>query len=117
MDTSGRRFGGYSTQSWAQSPVGASYARAPGSFIFNLSQKKKYDLQDQLNNSAVYRHNSYDPTFGGGYDIYIANGCKSNTSSSCSKSSYITGNVNILGNGGSTSFQVSNYEVYQVIFE
>lgn len=73
--------------------------------------KKKYDLQDQLNNSAVYRHNFYVLTFGGGYDICIANGCKSNASSSCSKSSYITRNVNILGNGGSTSFQVSNYEV------
>ena len=117
LDTSGRRFGGYSTQNWAQSSAGGNYARAPGSFIFNLSQKKNYDLQDELNANAVYRHNSYGPTFGSGHDLYIANGCRSNGNSSCNKSSYNTGNVNLLGNNGSTGFQVSNYEVYQVIFE
>ena len=40
LDTKGNRFGGYSTTSWSQSTVGASYARAPGSFIFDLSNKK-----------------------------------------------------------------------------
>ena len=117
LDTSGRRFGGYSTQNWAQSSVGAASARAPGSFIFNLSQKKKYNLLDELNTSAVYRHNSYGPTFGGGYDLNIVNSCRSNSSSYCCKSSYNTGDVNLLGGNGSTSFQVSNYEVYQVVFE
>lgn len=117
LDTSGRRFGGYSTQSWSQSPVGGNYARAPGSFIFNLSNKKKYDLQDPLCTNAIYRNNSYGPTFGGGHDLYISDGCKPNTSSSCTKSNYITGNVNLLGEGGNTNFQVSNFEVYQVIFE
>ena len=117
LDTSGRRFGGYSTQSWSQSTVGANYSRAPGSFIFNLSQKKKYVLQDQLNTSAVYRHNSYGPTFGGGHDLNIANSCKSNSRSYCNKSSYITGNVNLLGSNGQTNFQVSSYEVYHVTFE
>jgi len=117
LDTSGRKFGGFSTQNWAQSTVGVSYSRAPGSFIFNLSQKKKYDLEDQSNTSAIYRHNSYGPVFGGGHDLCIANSCRSNTSSYCNKSSYKTGNVNLIGGGGSTSFQVSSYEVYQVIFE
>ena len=46
LDTSGRRFGGFSTQNWSQSPVGGGYSRAPSSFIFNLSQKKKYDLKN-----------------------------------------------------------------------
>ena len=116
LDTSGRRFGGYSTQNWCQSTVGGSYARAPDSFIFNLSNKQKYDLI-KFNTNAVYRHNSYGPTFGGGYDLSLANSCRSNTSSYCNKSSYNTGNNNLLGNSSSTSFQVSYYEVYQVVFE
>ena len=114
LDTSGRRFGGYSTQNWAQSTVGASYSRAPESFIFNLSKNQKYDLVDQLNANAVYRQNSYGPTFGGGYDFYINDSCKSNNSG-CNRSSYNTGNTDILGGAG--SFVVSTYEVYQVIFE
>ena len=116
LDTSGRRFGGYSTQNWCQSTVGGNYARAPGSFIFNLSNKQKYDLI-KFNANAVYRYNSYGPTFGGGNDLYLANSCRSNTSSYCNKSSYNTGNNNLLGNSSSTSFQVSYYEVYQVVFE
>jgi len=116
LDTSGRRFGGYSTQNWCQSTVGGNYARAPDSFIFNLSNKQKYDL-NKFNTNAIYRHNSYGPTFGGGHDLYLANSCRSNTSSSCSKSSYNTGNNNLLGGSSSTSFQVSYYEVYQVVFE
>ena len=116
-DTSGRRFGGYSTQSWGQSPVGAYYSRAVGSFIFNLSNKTKYTLVNPLDNNAIYRNNSYGPSFGAGYDLYIANGCKSNSNSSCSKSSYNTGSYNLLGGSSSTSFQVNTYEVYHVINE
>ena len=117
LDTSGRKFGGYSTQSWGQSPVGSNYSRAVGSFIFNLSNKSKHDLSDQLNYQAVYRHNSYGPWFGGGPDIRIASSCRSNSSSSCNKSTYNTGNYNVIGGSGSTSFQVSYYEVYHVISE
>ena len=117
LDTSGRRFGGYSTQNWCTSTVGANYSRAPESFIFSLTNKQKYELIDQLNTSAVYRHDSYGPTFGGGYDLYLANQCKSNSSSYCNKSSYNTGNTNVLGQNNSTSFQITKYEVYKVVFE
>ena len=116
LDTSGRRFGGYSTQNWCQSTVGGNYARAPGSFIFSLSNKQKYDLTE-FNTNAIYRNNSYGPVFGGGHDLCLANSCRSNTSSYCNKSSYNSGNTNILGGSSSTSFQVSYYEVYQVVFE
>ena len=116
-DTSGRRFGGYSTQSWAQSSAGSSYSRAVGSFIFNLSNKTKYDLVNPLEANTICKRNSYGPTFGSGHDLYIANGCKSNTSSYCSKSSYNTGSYNLLGGSSSTSFQVNTYEVYHAINE
>jgi len=117
LDTDGRKFGGFSTQNWCQSTIGGNYSRAPNSFIFNLTNKEKFELTDQFENNAVYRNNSYGPTFGGGYDINLYNQCKSNKNSYCSKSSYNTGNNNVLGINGSTSFQVSNYEVYQVIYE
>ena len=116
LDTSGRRFGGYSTQSWAQSPIGGNISRAPGSFVFNLSNKKKYDLVNNSTN-AVYRYNSYGPTFGNEYTLYLANSSTSSNNSSCSQSStYNIGNNDLLGGSG-TSFQVSYYEVYQVLFE
>ena len=116
-DISGIKFGGYSTQSWSQSTCGASYSRAPCSFIFNLSNKKRYDLIDQFNTTAIYRDNSYGPTFGGGQDLYISNGCTSNAYSICNKHSYNTGNNNLLVLSGSTNFQVSIYEVFKVVFE
>ena len=115
LDTSNRKFGGYCTHNWAQSPQGSSVTRAPGSFIFNLTNKKKYDLIDQFCNNALYRNNSYGPSFGSTNDLYICSGCKSSTSSQCSKSYYNTENCLISGSS-STSFQVSNYEVYHVIF-
>ena len=117
LDTSGRRFGGYSTQSWCQSTVGASNSRAPGSFIFNLSNKQKYDIVE-FNTNAVYRDNSYGPVFGEEFTLCLASSCRSNNNSYCNESSsYNTGNNNLLGNSGQTNFQVSNYEVYQVVFE
>ena len=114
LDTSGKKFGGYTTQNWCQSTIGGNYTRAPGSFIFNLSNKEKYELIDQFNVNAIYRNNSYGPTFGGGHDLYVVDQCKS-SNSSCNKSSYNTGNTNILG--GNNSFRITSYEVYQVIFE
>ena len=123
LDTSGRRFGGYSTQSWGQSSVGANNGRAPGSFIFNLSNKQKYDLIDEVKSNAqkaVFRHNSYGPIFGGGHDLCIVNSSNNSTSNYCNKndnSAYNTGNNNLLGGNGQTFFQVKYYEVYQVVFE
>ena len=117
VDTSGRKFGGYTTHNWIQSPVGANYTKAPDSFIFNLSNNKKFELINQFNNNAIYKHTSYGPGFGDGHDLIIASNCRSNTSSYCAKGAYNTGNNNLLDGNGTTSFQVSNYEVYQVIFE
>ena len=117
LDTSGRRFGGYSTQSWGQSPNGAANSRSPGAFVFNLSNKKKYDLVNNSGN-AVYRHASYGPTFGNENTLYLANSSRSSTNNYCTKSStYNIGNNNLLGGSGQTNFTVSYYEVYQVVTE
>ena len=123
-DNSGRKFGGYSTQSFRQPTNGYYNCRAPGSFLFSLTNKQKYDLIDQNSINAIYRYNSYGPCFGYNssgtnyYDLYISQSC---TSSSyycyCNKTVYNTGSTNLLGQSGQTSFLVSSYEAYQVIFE
>jgi len=121
-DSSSRKFGGYSTQSFRQPTNGYYNGRAPDSFLFNLSQKQKYDLSDQNSVNAIYRYNSYGPCFGyhpsgiSYYDLYINNNCNSN-SCYCYKSAYDTGSYNLLGGSGQTSFTVSIYEAFQVIFE
>ena len=117
LDTTGRRFGGYTLHNWCPSAVGGSYSRAPESFIFSLTNNQKFELNDQFHKNAIYRNTSYGPTFGSGHDLYIADQCKSNNNSSCNKSIYNTGNNNLLGGNGTTKFQVTTYEVYQVIFE
>ena len=117
QDTSNRKYGGYSTQNWCPSPCGGAYSRAPESFIFNLTNKQKFELNDPFHKNAIYRHTSFGPMFGQ-YEIYIADQCKSTNNSYCTKNNtYNTGNVNILGGNGQTNFTVSIYEVYQVIFE
>ena len=117
IDTEGRRFGGYSTQSWAQYSCGSS-ARAPESFIFNLSNQKKCELIDQLDTCAVEKSNSFGPKFGRGHDLYIFNKCKSTKNNYCKKCSYNSGDTNLLGGKeGETYFTVKTYEVYQVIFD
>lgn len=77
----------------------------------------KYDLIDQFSANAIYRNNSYGPSFGGGHDLYIASECTSNANSSCNKSTYNTGNINLLGSIDARNFQVSKYEVFKVVFE
>ena len=121
-DNSGRKFGGYSTQSFRQ-PTNSYYnCRAPGSFLFNLTNNKKYGLTDENSINAIYRYNSYGPCFGynssgtGYYDLYISQSCNS-SSCYCYKYAYDTGSTNLLGQSGQTSFLVSSYEAYQVIFE
>ena len=121
-DSSSRKFGGYSTQSFRQ-PTNSYYnCRAPNSFLFNLNNKQKYELSDQTSVNAIYRYNSYGPCFGyhssrtNYYDLYIPNNCNS-SSGYCYKNTYNTGSYNLLGGSGQTSFTVSYIEAYQVIFE
>lgn len=123
-DNSGRKFGGYSTQSFRQPTNGNYYCRAPGSFLFSLTNKQKYDLTDENSVYAIYRYNSYGPCFGyhssgtNYYDLYISQSCNSSSYYCyCYKNVYNTGSTNLLGQSGQTSFLVSSYEAYQVIFE
>ena len=91
--------------------------RVQESFIFNLSNKQKFELFDKFQTDTIYKDNSYGLTFGGEHDLYISNGCKSNNNNYCKKSSYNSGKINLLGENGKTNFQVATYEIYQVVFE
>ena len=118
-DTNGNKFGGYTTSTWNQPGPGGSYGRDQDAFIFNLSKKIKYLQTDKLVSYSIYRHNSYGPTFGSGHCLCLADSCTGNTSSYTNNdpSSYKNDNKNLIGNSGSTSFQVSYYEVYHVMEE
>ena len=78
----------------------------------------KHDKNGQY---SIYRNSGYGPTFGGGHDMYLANGCKSNTASySNLQHSYATQqNFNEPKNEaltGSYYFTVNEYEVFAPFF-
>ena len=62
----------------------------------------------------VLGNTSYGPYFGAGPDLYINNNCLS-SSSSISQSSFNYGKNNALN--GTSSFQVEDYEVYELTLE
>ena len=66
--SSGRLFGGYTTQTWA----GSGYSPDPDAFLFSLTYLFKNPPKDGTP-YATYRTNSYGPTFGSGHDLYIPN--------------------------------------------
>ena len=110
------KFGGYTTHTWLSPYNSSCQSRAPGSFLFNLTKKEKYELNDQFNQCAIYKQYNLGPIFGysnNNADLYLYNG----STSYCNKYSYNSGNNNIIGQSGKTSFAYKVYEVYQVIFE
>jgi len=77
-------FGGYTDIPWDASSVYGSYGSTSNAFIFSLRNKEglgpfKSMVADP--SRAVYRYSGYGPTFGRGFDIYIANNANSNTRS------------------------------------
>jgi hypothetical protein len=51
--------------------------------LFSVDKKIKFPITNSHGN-AIYCHQSYGPTFGSGYDIYVSDNSNSNTSSSVS---------------------------------
>ena len=105
------RFGGFAKQPWNSN---GSYFNDDFAFIFSLDRKTFYPRNG--NGNDLYGNSGYGPTWGGGHDLYISNGCLSNKSSYNSSSSdnwkndkqYLT---------GEQYFQVKDYEVYQINYE
>ena len=99
-----------------------SHASAPGSFIYSLRNNDdiasfKSTLKDENTQYAIHR--GYGPTFGGGYDLYVANNAGSNTESYSNfghqynlPPGYTYDQTNTLSLlGGSYSFNPSEVEV------
>ena len=111
--TSGRRIGGFTMIPWAST---GGYRQDLDAFIFSLDTYQKF-VQYKGTDNAIYDDSGYGPTFGSGHDLYIANGCKSNTNSYC-YSNYSYGfyySYNLINPGyQQTTFQVSDYEVYLI---
>ena len=113
--TDKRRFGGFTTIGWDQS---SSYKPDRYAFIFSFDNKENYYINDYSGGNAIYCNSSYGPTFGDGHDFYIANGCKSNSSSydNTQYKYYNKERKATYALAGKKNFQMENYEVFQFEF-
>jgi hypothetical protein len=62
------------------------FTSAPGSFLFSLRNNDdlapfKAPLRNENHGSAIVRNSRYGPSFGGGFDLYLANNAGSHTNS------------------------------------
>lgn len=111
--TAGKRVGGFSSIPWTTS---GSYKEDPEAFIFSIDACQKFTQYRNFGN-AVYHNSNNGPTFGAGHDLYIANGCKSNSNSYCNSNHTYSFfySYNLINNGTqTTNFQVTDYEVYLI---
>ena len=108
----GRRFGGFTDQSWDQT---GSYKTGSNGFIFSLDNKEIY--YNKNNSYNIYCNSSYGPSFGGGYDFYLCNNCNTEYSSyNESDNSYQTYGKK-CAMAGTYNFYVKDYEVYKIELE
>lgn len=103
--TENKRFGGYTNEIWPRE--GAK--KDEGSFIFSLTQRKKYTIKDSENAIGVLKDNWI--SFGNGNDLYLYN-CLKSKGGGCHSYCYNL-NGNDL-NGEEKNFHLLNCEVYEV---
>lgn len=111
LTKNGRRFGGFTDQAWDQND---DYKKGSNGFIFSLDNNEIYFNKDS--NYNIYGSSGYGPAFGGGHDFYINDSCNTNNCGENSNHSYNT-NEKTYALSGSSSFQVDDYEVYQIELE
>ena len=104
----GKRFGGFTSLHWNY--ASNSYANSSKDFVFSLDNKECYKFNS---GNSIYCNSSYGPTFGAGHDLYLCNGCLTQSGSYTNQSSYNYNGKNYALNG-SQYFMVEVYEVYQV---
>ena len=97
------------------------YKQCTESFLFSLvnpsgSEPTKMPLRGTNNNNGIYCNSSYGPTFGGGHDLFIANGANanSNSSSNLGFSYECPPHANASFLVGQTNFTVSELEVFLI---
>ena len=109
--TNGRKFGGFVNKSFNSKN---GWISDPNCFVFSLLHKECYYYNN--NGYMIYGSSSYGPIWGGGYDLFLSNGCLNKQNASTHQNSFdYKGKSNALS--GSTSFQAEDYETYQLILE
>jgi hypothetical protein len=117
--TKGFIFGGFTPVAWDSSSSQKSDSTRK-TFLFTVknprgSEERKFVMKSSEN--AIYCPNSYGPTFGGGHDIYVANGCNGNTSSSTNLGSTFNNDTGIHSQHvftGESTFTVKEIEVFEI---
>ena len=113
----GKVFGGFAGNKWDMSSGFVSDA-AKKSFLFSVDEKMKFFIQ-QNPEYAQKCNKDIGPTFGGNYDLSIADEANLNMNSCCCLGQCYevpaNGDVSILS--GQKNFSVLDYEVFQVIFK
>jgi hypothetical protein len=117
--TKGFVFGGFTPIAWDSS---CSYRSdsSQKSFLFTVknprgSEGRKFVMASSAN--AIYCNSGYGPTFGGGHDIYVANGCNGNASGYTSLGNSFTNDTGIHCQQvftGEYNFTVKEIEVFAI---
>ena len=113
-------FGGYTSAIWGSSN---SYKTDSSAFLFSLINRENRPYKSFVKSpgsSAIFDYASYGPTFGGWYDLHIADNSNSNTNSYSNwghsyLSLYTYSTIQAQSFfAGSKYFQVKEIEVFQI---
>ncbi|CAF5107546.1 unnamed protein product [Rotaria sp. Silwood1] len=112
-------FGGYTSIPWTSD---GSYKNDTTAFLFTLINPHnisptKYVINCVHTEYAVRHHSKYGPTFGGGHDIYLADGSNRNNSS---YTGFPTSYFDTTGMGditftGAYNFTISDIEIFKLL--
>ena len=106
----GKKFGGFTTQTWDGFKINKKDENA---FIFSLDKLKIYDIIK--NSDAISSNNDFGPSFCGFqillYDNFFKNGGKTGRA----KNNYDT-NIDYELTDGNMMFRIKEVEVFEIIF-
>jgi hypothetical protein len=122
----GRTLAGYTHYKWNAVSKGYVHDEGRRAFLLSLDQQEKYVPQG--GQRLIYCHPGWGPAFGGGNDLFIADGCNANSYSYAnfphtynregsskienSQQSY----TDFCGAPSGHNFRVLEYEVFRVLF-
>jgi len=115
-------FGGFTLSNWYSSSGGYNYDS--NAYLFSLINQNNYPIKLKILNPnyAIYASPSYGPTFGNGFDLFIANQSNNNTNSYSNLGSsyqlpvgFTSGTTAVQSFlAGSFNFQPFEIEVYSI---
>ena len=107
------RYGGYTSIPWNDFN---EYESDPFSFLFSLTNKEKFVLNNENDKNAVYHSKTCGPAFGENQnDLFIPDNCFKCKKFKCYSNSFVYDNNKMYN--GKISFLIKDYEVYLVKFK